>query len=138
MATPTVSNVKAEPGFWPAVGDDVWGSITSEFGLPPVEDVTTRFQGRPEPPQLFRVFIGEGTFCPGFQFRDGEPNPQALRLFDVGMDLKDPHNILAAWMVTPLRSLAGARRVDALHQTAKLERELSAFADWHRPRPAKR
>jgi hypothetical protein len=84
------------------------------------------------------VFIGEGTFCPGFQFLDGEPNPAVLRLFDAALGLEVPHNVFAAWMVAPLRPLGTSRPVDALDQGQQLERELTAFAKWHRPVPAKR
>jgi hypothetical protein len=137
---PTASNVKADPPgrFWPAVGDEVWNRIREEFTLPSLEDVAARLSADRPMPQLVRVFIGEGTFCPGFQFLDGEPNPSVLRLFDAAMDLKVPHNVFAAWMVTPLRSHGGARPVDVLDQGQELERELAAFADWYRPVPAKR
>lgn len=134
--------MKVEPPgrFWPAVGDDVWDRIRSEFGLPSLEDVTARFKASSDRPlpHLVRVFIGEGTFCPGFQFIDGEPNTAVLRLFDAALELKVPHNVFVAWMVTPLRSSGSVRPVDVLDRGQDLERELAGFADRHRPVPAKR
>ncbi|NSX38937.1 hypothetical protein HTS88_21415 [Pseudarthrobacter oxydans] len=134
--------MKAElPGrFWPAIGDDVWDRIRSEFGLPSLEDVTRRFQASSDQPlpSFVRVFIGEGTFCPGFQFQDGDPVPAVLRLFDAALELKVPHNVFAAWMVTPVRASGTARPIDVLDRVPELERELAAFADRHRPVPAKR
>ena len=71
---PTVSNVRAEPHYWPAVPEQVWDSIREEFTLPTAADMETQFRslGQPEGmPQTVRVFIGEETFCPGFQLKDG-------------------------------------------------------------------
>lgn len=78
--------------------------------------------------RLVRVFIADDTYCPGFQFRsDGTPDPRVLVLFEQALALKVPHNVFAAWMVTPLA--AGAPRpVDALAHAARLARELEAFA----------
>ncbi|MET4143754.1 hypothetical protein [Arthrobacter sp. UYCo732] len=131
--------MKAER-FWPAVGDAVWDRIRDEFTLPDLA-VEARFfelTGNPAPlmRQLIRVFIGDGVFCPGFQFREGLPDPAAVAIFGRAMDLAVPHNVFAAWMITPMRSAGNKRPVDALGDTRLLESELAAFADWYRPRPS--
>lgn len=51
----------------------LWDTIRNEFGLPALSQVRERLEASspdPEPVlrQLVRVFIDEGTFCPGFQF----------------------------------------------------------------------
>jgi len=53
----------------------VWEEIRNEFTLPAVDQVRAKLAaetGDPEPVmrQLVRVFIGDGTFCPGYQFQD--------------------------------------------------------------------
>jgi Ethanolamine utilization protein EutJ (predicted chaperonin) len=71
----------------------------------------------PEPvmQQLVRVFIDEGTFCPGFQFlAGGQLHPTVVALFKRAMELKIPHNYFTVWMVTPLGILDGSRPVDLL------------------------
>ncbi|WP_457964120.1 MbcA/ParS/Xre antitoxin family protein [Arthrobacter sp. D1-29] len=71
----------------------------------------------PEPvmQQLVRVFIGEGTYCPGFQFlAGGLVHPTVLDLFQRAMALKIPHNHFTLWMVSPSPALAGARPVELL------------------------
>jgi hypothetical protein len=71
----------------------------------------------PEPvmQQLVRVFIDDGTYCPGFQFLpDGQLQPTVTALFRRAMGLGIPHNYFTVWMVTPSRELAGTRPVDFL------------------------
>jgi hypothetical protein len=80
-----------------------------------------------------RVFIGEGTFCPGFQLKDGLFHEPGLRLFDQAMSLKIPHNVFAAWMVTPLSGADGSRPVDMLDKVPELQSSLVAFGDKYRP-----
>lgn len=77
-----------------------------------------------------RVFTGEGTFCPGFQLKDGRFHEPVLRLFDQAMALKIPHNVFAAWMVSPLPGQAGShsRPVDILGSTL-LQSFLVAFGE---------
>lgn len=123
--------------------ESIWARIRDEFTLPELGEVQLRFQemvGEPETlmRQVVRVFIGEGTFCPGFQFKDGLLDPAVLRLFKRALELGVPHNVFAAWMITPLRTLDGARPVDGLGQTILLGAELAAFADRYRPHPASR
>jgi hypothetical protein len=48
----------------------------------------------------------EGTFCPGFQLKDGLFREPVLDLFQHAMALKVPHNVFAAWMVSPLPGAA--------------------------------
>lgn len=84
----------------------------------------------PEPVmrQLIRVFIDDGTFCPGFQFLPGvQLRPQVIELFRRAMELDIPHDYFTVWMVTPARDLAGARPVDRLKAgTAPLLRALES------------
>lgn len=133
---PTALNVKAER-FWPAVPDQIWDSIRGEFTLPTAADLEAHFQSLGDPEAMrraVRVFIGEGTFCPGFQLKDGLFHEPVLRLFDQAMSLKIPHNVFAAWMVSPLPGEASSRSrpVDMLHSMTLLQ-SLAAFADRYRP-----
>lgn len=88
--------------------------------LPSLDQVGRRLAELMEDPepgmrQLVRVFIGEGTFCPGFQFlAGGQLHPTVVDLFKRAMELKIPHNYFTVWMITPAKSLAGARPVDLL------------------------
>jgi hypothetical protein len=80
-------------------------------------------------PQLVGVFIGDGTFCPGFRFIDRDQlHPRVTALFRHALELRIPHNYFTAWMVTPARSLNGARPVDYLHHAQQLHRALESFA----------
>jgi hypothetical protein len=115
---PTASNVRAEQ-FWPAVPEHIWDSIREEFTLPPASELEAHFQAIGEPEAMrraVRVFIGDGTFCPGFQLKDGLFHEPVLRLFDQAMSLKIPHNMFAAWMVSPLAAQPGSRPVDVFAQ----------------------
>jgi hypothetical protein len=126
-----------------AIPDELWAALAAEFTLPSLEEVRVRLQGlmaEPEPAmgQLVRVFVGEGTFCPGFQFLPGGGlNPAVLALFRRAMELKVPHNTFTAWMLTPLAG-RGVRPVDALQRTPQLLAELEAFARRTAPPPARR
>ena len=89
---PTASNVRDER-FWPAVPEHIWDSIREEFTLPPASELEAHFQSLGDPEAMrraVRVFIGEGTFCPGFQLKDGLFHEPVLRLFDHAMSLKIP------------------------------------------------
>jgi hypothetical protein len=107
----------AEPYRSP-IPPQVWGAIRDEFGLPTLGQVRERFEaGSPDPEpvlrQLVRVFIDEGTFCPGFQFLpDMSLNPVIAGLFERAVQLRIPHNYFALWMMTPCHALDGARPVD--------------------------
>ncbi|MET1088319.1 MAG: hypothetical protein ABWY04_14570 [Arthrobacter sp.] len=79
------------------------------------------------------MFIGEETFCPGFQLKDGLLHQPVLRLFDQAMALKIPHNVFAAWMVSPLPAESDSRPVDMLHSMPLLQSSLVAFGDRYRP-----
>jgi hypothetical protein len=132
--------VKAER-FWPAVPESIWDRIREEFTLPPVQDIEQHFTGRGEPETMrdaVRVFIDEGSFCPGFRIREGRLHPPVIRLFRHALELQVPHNIFVAWMVSPLSALGGRRPVDALDQIPALETQLTGLADRYRPIPAKR
>ncbi|MFJ5695929.1 hypothetical protein ACIP9X_19030 [Arthrobacter sp. NPDC093125] len=132
---PTALNVKAER-FWPAVPEYIWDSIREEFTLPTAADLETHFQSRGDPEAMrrpVRVFIGEGTFCPGFQLKDGLFHEPVLRLFDQAMSLKIPHNVFAAWMVSPLPAESRSRPVDILGSMTLLQSSLVAFGDRYRP-----
>ena len=56
-----------------------------------------------------------------------------LRLFDQALALKVPHNVFAAWMVTPLSGAASPRPVDQINNMALLGAALAVFADRYRP-----
>jgi hypothetical protein len=102
------------------ISDQTWEGIRSEFTLPSLGQVRRRLSELMEDPepvmqQLVRVFIGEGTFCPGFQFLPGgQLHPTVTDLFQRAMELKIPHNYFTLWMTTPSGSLAGSRPVDLL------------------------
>lgn len=116
------------------IDDSVWQQIEAEFTLPSLEQVRTRvgeLTSEPEPVMrsLVRVFIGDGTYCPGFQFRPrGTLHPVVTGLFEQAMELRVPHNYFSAWMVTASTDLAGARPVDLLAQPDPLRAALVVFA----------
>ncbi|MET3902048.1 hypothetical protein [Paenarthrobacter sp. 4246] len=90
--------------------------------------------------QLMRVFSAEGTYCPGFQFReDLSLHPAVTGLFVRAMALRIPHNYFAAWMVTGCPELRGARPVDLVDRLAPavliaaLERSFGHGAGGGRP-----
>jgi len=116
------------------ISNQTWEAIRAEFTLPALEQVHRRLaelMDDPEPvmQQLVRVFIDDGTFCPGFQFLPGgQLRPTVVALFQRAIELKVPHNYFTAWMVTPSRDLAGGRPVDHLKRDpAPLLRALEAF-----------
>jgi hypothetical protein len=102
------------------VSGQIWVDISVEFALPSLGQVRHRLSELMEDPepvmqQLVRVFIDEGTFCPGFQFlAGGQLHPTVIDLFKRAMELKIPHNYFTLWMVTPSGSLGGCRPVDLL------------------------
>lgn len=102
------------------ISDQIWEAISAEFTLPSLGQVSHRLSELMEDPQpvmqqLVRVFIDEGTFCPGFQFlAGGQLHPTVVHLFTRAMELKFPHNYFTVWMVTPAGSLGGSRPVDLL------------------------
>jgi hypothetical protein len=102
------------------ISDQTWAAIRAEFTLPSLGQVRRRLSELMEDPepvmqQLIRVFIDEGTFCPGFQFlAGGQLHPTVVDLFKRAMELKIPHNYFTVWMVTPSGGLAGSRPVDLL------------------------
>jgi hypothetical protein len=90
--------VRAER-FWPAVPEAIWDSIREEFTLPTAADLEARFQALGDYSAMrraVRVFVGEGTFCPGFQLKAGLFHEAVLRLFEQALALKIPHNVFAA------------------------------------------
>ena len=118
----------------PPISGQTWERIRTEFTLPALGKVHRRLSGLMEDPepvmqQLVRVFIDDGTFCPGFQFLPGgQLRPPVVDLFDRAMELQIPHNYFTVWMVTPSRDLAGARPVDLLKTNpSPLLRALEAF-----------
>ncbi|WP_253951383.1 hypothetical protein M1D51_15055 [Arthrobacter sp. R3-55] len=102
------------------VPSELWERMGAEFGLPDLERVRGRLAQLHEDPepvmqQLVRVFSADGTYCPGFQFReDLSLHPVVLRLFAHAMELRIPHNYFSAWMVTGCPALRDARPVDLL------------------------
>jgi hypothetical protein len=119
------------------INDQTWAGIRTEFTLPTLQQVRRRLSELMEDPepvmrQLVRVFIDDGTFCPGFQFLPGgQLRPQVIDLFGRALELQIPHNYFTLWMVTPCRDLAGARPVDRLKgDPAPLLRTLETYR-WH-------
>jgi hypothetical protein len=122
------------------ISDQTWESIRKEFTLPAVEQVRgglPELVDDPEPvmQQLVRVFIREGTFCPGFQFlAGGQLHPTVVGLFRRARELSIPQNYFyfTVWMVTSSGSLAGSRPVELLnHRPSQLLAALEAFGrDW--------
>jgi hypothetical protein len=102
------------------ITDQTWTGIRTEFTLPTLQQVRRRLAELVEDPepvmrQLVRVFIDDGTYCPGFQFLPGgQLHPTVLTLFQRALELQVPHNYFTLWMVTPSRELAGTRPVDHL------------------------
>ncbi|UOD83353.1 hypothetical protein [Paenarthrobacter ureafaciens] len=101
------------------IPDQLWDRTRNEFGLPDLEQVRERLTAVHEDPepvmrQLVRVFIhDEGTFCPGYQFRDDlSLNPVVTGLFERALELRIPHNYFALWMMIPSPALDGRRPVD--------------------------
>ena len=80
------------------ISDQTWAAIRNEFTLPTLAQVRRRLSELMEDPepvmrQLVRVFIGDGTFCPGFQFLPGgQLRPTVVALFQRAMELQIPHN----------------------------------------------
>jgi hypothetical protein len=120
-------------GFSGPVPDGMWTALRDEFGLPSLEEVRFRLGVLPDPEALqqalIRVFIGDGTFCPGFQFLPGgHLDPLVTALFEAALEAKVPHNYFALWMMTPARELSGTRPVDCLADTGRLRQLLRAAA----------
>ncbi|MCU1565585.1 MAG: hypothetical protein JWQ56_522 [Pseudarthrobacter sp.] len=116
------------------ISDQVWEGIRAEFTLPALAQVGRRLAELMEDPdpvmqRLVRVFIDDGTFCPGFQFLPGGGlHPTVMTLFQRALELNIPHNCFTAWMVTPARELADTRPVDMLQSNpSPLLRALEAF-----------
>jgi hypothetical protein len=116
------------------INDQTWAGIRTEFTLPTLGQVRRRLSELMEDPepvmrQLVRVFIDDGTFCPGFQFLPGgQLRPQVIGLFGRALELQIPHNYFTLWMITPSRDLAGARPVDRLKgDPAPLLRALESY-----------
>lgn len=117
------------------ISGQIWEAIRAEFTLPTQGQVRRRLSELMEDPepvmqQLVRVFIDDGTFCPGFQFvPGGQLHPTVIELFQRAMELKIPHNCFTLWMVTPSGNLAGSRPVDLLDkQPSSLVGALDSFA----------
>lgn len=102
------------------ITDQTWAAIRAEFTLPTLAQVHHRLSELMEDPepvkrQLVRVFIDEGTYCPGFQFLPGgQLQPTVTALFRRAMELDIPHNYFTLWMITGSRALGGTRPVDHL------------------------
>lgn len=116
------------------VSDQVWADLRAEFTLPTLDQVHRRLTELAEDPepvmqQLVRVFIGDGTYCPGFQFlAGGQLHPTVTSLFRRALELRLSHNYFTAWMITPAPELGGIRPVDCLREMARLHTALEAFA----------
>lgn len=99
----------------------VWEEIRNEFTLPTQDQVRAKLGtlvADPEPlmRQLVRVFVGDETLCPGYQFTDAmQLHPTVAALFARAMELRIAHNYFGAWMITSSPDLDGRRPVDLLH-----------------------
>lgn len=84
----------------------------------------------PEPflQQGVRVFIGDDALFQGFQIIDGILSPTVLALFEKALELQVPHNVFAAWMVTPLPDAGGRRPADLLAWQDRLLQRLEVYA----------
>ncbi|MEO3935099.1 hypothetical protein WMO79_20070 [Micrococcaceae bacterium Sec7.4] len=116
------------------INDQTWVGIRAEFTLPTLQQVRRRLSelmedSEPVMQRLVRVFIDDGTFCPGFQFLPGgQLQPTVAALFQRAMELQIPHNYFTLWMVTPSKGMAGARPVDHLKgDPAPLLRALESY-----------
>ena len=116
------------------ISDQTWAGIRTEFTLPTLAQVHGRLSELMEDPeptmrQLVRVFIDDGTFCPGFQFLPGgQLQPTFTSLFRRAVELDIPHNYFTLWMITPSTDLAGTRPVDHLKKDpVPLLRALEGF-----------
>ncbi|KRE72670.1 hypothetical protein [Arthrobacter sp. Soil762] len=117
----------------------LWERIRDEFSIPALDQVRQRLSAVHEDPdsvmrQPVRVFIEDGTYCPGFQFHaDLSLNLTVVGLFQRAMELRIPHNF-ALWMMAPCPALQGARPVDLRKRSqapmllAALERTLAGAA----------
>lgn len=80
------------------ISDQTWDAVRAEFTLPALKVVHRRLSELMEDPepvlqQLVRVFIDDGTFCPGFQFLpDGRLQPTVTALFQRALERQIPHN----------------------------------------------
>jgi hypothetical protein len=120
-------------GFSGPVPEEMWAALRREFGLPSLEQVRARLSSLPDPDlvlrSLVRVFIDDGTFCPGFQFTTGgQLDSRVTALFRAALEAKVAHNYFALWMMTPARELSGTRPVYRLDETSRLVRLLQAAA----------
>ncbi len=120
-----------------AISDQTWARIRAEFTLPALTQIHRRLSELMDDPEpvmhrLIRIFLDDGTYCPGFQFLPGgHLHPTVLTLFDRAMELKIPHNCFTLWMTTPSRDLDGARPVDHItNNPAPLLRALESYR-WH-------
>ncbi|MEO3935011.1 hypothetical protein WMO79_19630 [Micrococcaceae bacterium Sec7.4] len=116
------------------ISDQTWAGIRTEFTLPTLAQVHRRLSELMEDPepvmqQLVRIFLDDGTYCPGFQFLPGgQLQPTVTALFSRAMELGIPHNYFTLWMITPSRALAGTRPVDHLKtDPAPLLRALDSY-----------
>lgn len=119
--TPPETTTPLALRFGQTIPPAVWEGTRAEYGLPTLAQVRARLatlHADPEPimRQLVRVFIGDETLCPGYQFTDTlDVKPAVMILFAKAMELRIAHNYFGAWMVTPSSELEGRRPVDLLH-----------------------
>ncbi|WP_235504758.1 hypothetical protein [Arthrobacter sp. Leaf141] len=123
-----------------AIPPAMWEGIRTEYSLPTLAQVRARLtsiHADPEPVmrQLVRIFVGDETLCPGYQFTDTlEVKPAVLALFARAMELRIAHNYFSAWMATPCPELEGRRPVDLLHgPTPPLLHALERFGASKKP-----
>jgi hypothetical protein len=130
-------------GFSGPVPDEMWAALHREFGLPSLKQMRARLSALPDPEpvlqSVIRVFIDDGTYCPGFQFTaTGHLDSRVTALFRAAMSAGVPHNYFALWMMTPARELSGNRPVDRLDETSRLVQLLRTGARVAPVRPPRR
>ena len=115
------------------ISDQTWEGIRAEFTLPALQQVRRRLSELMEDPepvmrQLVRVFIDDGTFCPGFQFLPGgQLRPAVVELFQRAMDLQIPHTLHGPDDHPVQGSGRSPPRVDLTTSPSPLRRALEAF-----------
>jgi hypothetical protein len=126
------------------INDQTWAGIRAEFTLPTLPQVRRRLSELMEDPepvmrQLVRVFIDEGTLCPGFQFQpDLSLNPVVVGLFQHAMKLRTPHNYFALWIMTPCPALPWWGHVRPTGEKKQLARLLDLSGRGGRGRRSRR
>jgi hypothetical protein len=63
-----------------------------------------------------------------FRVRTDDSSPTVLALFERALELQKPHNVFAAWMVTPMPNAGGRHPMDLLARKDRLLLTLGVYA----------